>query len=187
MSRHLISCPHCGCIGATSADIEWFIDEPDYGEVETEYFDEDAYSEAPEATPTRQLHEPYKRVDEYVERIDDRSIRETHIAGTRTGGGLQVETVRNEPVVAPKPKRQTRTAMTQQLPTFNAVRPPRKTKSQLTDADAYRQGFESLGDDPSQDCYEGLSGKELHQEQLLQQAYESDVRNRGFQPESNFI
>jgi hypothetical protein len=186
MTRQLFACPHCGCIGATSDhdQLEWF-DLPEIGEVETEYFDEDAYAEAPEAAPQRQLHEPYKRTDEFVERIDDRSVREIHLGGQRTGGGLVVETVRNEPVAPPKPKRQTRIAQTQVLPTFPVTRAPKKQR--LTDADSMRQGFESLGDDPSQDSYGGLSGRDLHQEQLLQAAYEADLKNHGFSSESNFI
>jgi hypothetical protein len=182
VTRHLFACPCCGAVGATSADIEWFIDEPDYGEVETEYFDEDTYTEAPEANPRQE--QAYQRVGEYKERIDDRSVREVHVAGQRTGGSLVVETVRNEPI--PQPKKQTRIAQTQALPTFPVTRPPKKQR--LTEADAARAGFEAISaDDPSGDCYAGLSGKELHQEQLLQAAYEADIRNHGFTPESNFI
>lgn len=181
MSRHLIACPHCGTVGATTDyDLEWFY-EDDLEEIQTE-FDEDSYNEAPEANPQRQLHEPYQRVDEYIERLDDRSVRETHLAGQRTQG-LVVETIRNEVPAPPKPKVQTRTAMIQQLPTFTPSRAPKRR--QLTDADAARPGFESLGDDPSQDYYSGLSGKELHQEQLLQAAYEADIRDRGFNPENS--
>jgi hypothetical protein len=60
-----------------------------------------------------------------------------------------------------------------------ASRPPQKRVS--------NPHVESIGDDPSQDSYPGLSGQELHMEQLLQSAYEADLKNHGFSTESNFI
>lgn len=178
MTRQLFQCPCCGAVGATSdLDLEWF-DLPELEEIQTE-FDPDTYDEAPEAAPRRE--QPYQRGDEHIERINENTIRETHVAGARTGG-LVVETMRNEPLKINKP--QTRANM-QELPTFKPCRAPKRQR--LTEADAARAGLEVFGDDPSSDYYEGLSGQALHQEQLLQSAYEQDVRNRGFNPQSPII
>jgi hypothetical protein len=185
MARSFVCCPHCGAPAALSGEIEWLVPD-DYfdGEDDAETYtdvDDDIETtidgEYENETEVLRTELPYQQVGEHLERIDDRSVRETHVAGQRTQG-LVVETIRNE-VPAPKPKPQTRQAMTQQLPNFRPVRPPKKQR--LSAADAARPGFEVYGDDPTQD-FVGLSGQEAHMDALLQQAWESDVESRGFNP-----
>jgi hypothetical protein len=56
-------------------------------------------------------------------------------------------------------------------------RPPKKKR--LTDADLARDGFEASGDDIGQD-FTGLTGADQHFDNLLQEAYENDLADRGF-------
>ena len=53
----------------------------------------------------------------------------------------------------------------------NVVRPKGKAPS--------REGFEVTGGDATQD-FTGLTGQDAHYDNLLQQAYESDLAQRGF-------
>jgi hypothetical protein len=67
--------------------------------------------------------------------------------------------------------------MEQLGPMKNVVRPPKKKVQQMNDGDLARDGFESYGDDASQD-FTGLTGQEAHFDNLLQSAYEADLDSR---------
>ena len=64
--------------------------------------------------------------------------------------------------------------------------PKKKKPEDLTDADHSRDGLEVSGSDASQD-YVGFSGSEAHFDNLMQQAFESDLRQRGFWPNIFYI
>ena len=97
---------------------------------------------------------------------------------TSRGSGIRVET--NMGDKPPAGVRQQRRKFTP-TPPGNAkpFAPRRKKLSELTDADHSREGLEIDGSDASQD-FTGLTGAEAHFDNLLQQAYESDLRDHGF-------
>jgi len=175
-------------VGATDGDLEWFdlpLDDEEYaGEPETEFFDEEMYS-SPESS---RREKPYPLQGEVSTATDGRVVTTQEGISNHSGhyGGLRVETTyeANQP---PNVKQVRRASGLQPLTSTTAVRLPRK--KQLTDADAARPGFEVIGEDPSQDVYAGLSGKELHMERMLQAEYERDLKSRGFDSpsESPFI
>ena len=178
MARQLFVCPHCGTVGASEAPVEWFDlpleDEGYQGEPETEFFDEELY-DSPESYPS--TVEPRRNVTTK----DGKEVKvERGISNHSRGhGGIVVETVMQGP--APTPPRKPQRARGGIQP-MTETAPVRSKKRELDDADNARAGFEVQGDDPSQDYYDGLTGRELHQEQLLQAAYEADLRDHGFTP-----
>lgn len=97
---------------------------------------------------------------------------------TRYNSGIRVET--NMSDKPPAGVRQQRRKFTP-TPPGNAkpFAPKRKKLEELTDADHSREGFEVSGGDATQD-FTGLTGAEAHHDNLLQQAYESDLRSHGF-------
>lgn len=178
MARKLFQCPCCGQVGATDSYIEWFdlpLEDEDYsGEPETEYFDDEMY-DSPESYPSTKV----PRVDVTKEDGTQLKIQKgisNHSAGH---GGITVETVMSGPPPAPPRRPQRARGGIQPLTATNPMRPK---KRQLNEGDVARPGFEVQGDDPSGDYYDGLTGQELHQEQLLQAAYEADLRGHGFTP-----
>ena len=92
--------------------------------------------------------------------------------------GIRVETqMGTEP---PKGVRQRKRKLNLQPPgNATPFAPKKKQPSELTDADHSRDGLEASGADASQD-YIGLSGQDAHFDNLMQQAYESDLRSHGF-------
>ena len=70
--------------------------------------------------------------------------------------------------------------------TFKVQRPVKHKRKNIKDkaqaiaaeADSYREGFTVEGDEPSQD-FNGLSGMEAHLDNMLQEAYENDLRENG--------
>ena len=182
MARQLFVCPHCGTVGASQAPVEWFDlpleDEGYQGEPETEFFDEELY-DAPESYPsTMEPRTDVTTEDGHHLKIE-RGIS-NHSAGR---GGISVETVMTGPAPMPPRKPQRARGGIQPLTETTPMRPK---KRQLGVGDIGDQGdgngLEVTGDDPSQDFYSGLTGRELHQEQLLQAAYEADLRDHGFNP-----
>ena len=97
---------------------------------------------------------------------------------TRCGSGITVHTnVSDKP--APNVRQQQKKFDFQPLGKATPFAPKRKKASELTDADHSRNGVEISGDDATQD-FTGLTGAEAHFDNLLQQAYENDLRNHGF-------
>jgi hypothetical protein len=184
VNRRLFACPHCNAIGATSDPyLEWF-DLPELEEVQTE-FDEDTYSEAPEAQPAPRTEAVAGSGDLVIRESDGNTVKVERGISNHSGrfsSGLTVETAMDGPNNGgARPNgvygRYKMQSLTDQE--VKVTRPPQKRVS--------NPHVESIGDDPTQDSYPGLSGQELHQEQLLQAAYEADLKNRGFSSESNFI
>ena len=97
---------------------------------------------------------------------------------TGYGSGIRVETQMS--TTPPKGVRQQRSKLQLQPPgNAKPFAPRRKKASELTDADHSRDGLEISGDDATQD-FTGLTGAEAHFDNLMQQAYETDLRTRGF-------
>ena len=91
---------------------------------------------------------------------------------TGHGSGIRVETAMNDAKPQPRVKQRKQVGQLQPMGELNnVVRPKGKNPS--------REGFEVTGADASQD-FVGLTGQDAHFDNLLQQAYENDLADRGF-------
>jgi hypothetical protein len=138
-------------------------DEP--SEEEVFPFDEETYHEL-------------KRGGGEIHQHGDATVKVQRSRGISSG--ITSETVLNAPL--PPHARTVRTGGERKMVApgnATVVKVPKKKIQDLTSADASREGFEAYGDDATQD-HVGLTGAEGHFDALLQQAYETDLHDRGF-------
>ena len=177
MNRQLFQCPHCGCVGASSGDVEFFdlpLEDDGYvGEPEVTYFDEEIY-ESEDPSQTR-CEAPYPVHGDVVD--SDELGRSTTVQsglGARTHGGIQVETKVNLP---PQPQVRQLSKERQMVAPGQATpfRPKRRSLSAnqgvLMDPNDARNDF-----DPN----DGLDPVSRFVDNSLQYAYEQDLHARGF-------
>ena len=161
-----------------------------------EEYEEDEVTAEPEPglgdeeyDPKFQTHPDYRTntstVDSYKNgtpmvpgKVSEDGQKITNQPVTHYGSGIRVET--NMSDKPPSDTRQRRQNFKMQPPgKATPFAPKKKNKSELTDADHSRDGFEVAGSDATQD-FTGLTGAEAHFDNLMQQAYESDLRSHGF-------
>ena len=177
MNRQLFQCPHCGCVGASSGDVEFFdlpLEDEDYvGEPEVTYFDEEIYESEDPSQIRREA--PYPVRGDVID--SDQLGRSTTVQsglGARTHGGIQVETKVNLP---PRPQVRQLSKERQMVAPGQATpfRPKRRSLSSsqgvLVDPSNPMNDF-----DPS----DGMSAVERFTDNGLQAAYEADLAARGF-------
>lgn len=188
--EEIFICP-CGCevyINYTKRFTELMVDEPEVIEDEVIEDEENSLRTDPLYTDNTNYQKSYASGKPAVPgKATTDGLRITNKPVTNHGSGIRVETAMS----AQPPKgvrQQKRKQNLQPLGKATVFGPKKKKPSEMTDADHSREGFESYGDNFSED-FVGQGGQAGHLQALEDQQLWNEIQEQsdpyGFQPPNN--